>query len=190
MPAAAYSLAAIPEPFQILGLRLKPFCLGHYFLMARFNVAFVSDETVEATIDDLVLGVLICSMTYEQFVSFLESDNFQGEVTEWGRKTGVDFDLAAKVGLFNEYMARAFKQPMVIFEGQPSESGAHWSQVIKVSLLSMGYSHSEAMNLPLSQAFNDFYRQAENNGLVTIAPPGVEEELRRQDENQEAAWVK
>jgi hypothetical protein len=169
MNAADYFLAAIPEPFQILGLRLNPFCLGHYFLMRRFDCAFVNEESVNATIEDLVFGVLICSMTYEEFIEFLASENFLSEVKQWGAQFRLDFSFTEKVKLFNEYLSKAFKQPSVVFEGDETNSGAHWSQTVKCALIAhCGYNESQAMNLPLSQAFHDFYKNAESNGVLRI----------------------
>lgn len=168
--AEGYITAAIPEPFTILGLRLRPFCLGHYFLMRRFGVDFIADDSCNASIDDLVFGCLICSNTYEGFLELLNSGELPKEVEKWGAKIGLDFDLGDKVQLFNKYLEGAFRQPVVIYEGKTSTSGAHWSQIIKCALISpCGYSMSEALNLPLAQAFADFYKNAESNGVLTIA---------------------
>jgi hypothetical protein len=195
MNAADYFLSAIPEPFQILGLRLKPFCLGHYFLMRRFDCAFVSEESADATIEDLVFGVLICSMTYEDFLQFISGENFLTEIKSWGAKCKLDFSFTEKVKLFNEYLGKAFKQPAVVFEGDESNSGAHWSQTVKCALIShCGYNESQAMNLPLSQAFHDFYKNAESNGVLRIVDDeevallnASEEDLKREVERHFAA---
>jgi hypothetical protein len=177
MNAAETFQAAIPEPVQILGLRLKPFCLGHYFLLTRFDVAFVADESREATLQDLILGVLICSMTYEGFLAFLELPDYREQVQQWGAKMGIDFELGEKVRIFNEYLAEASRQPVIVYECDTTTSGAHWALVVKATLTSAcGYTVGEAMNLPLRQAFLDFYRDAERNGVISIA----DEELARQ----------
>lgn len=174
MATAAYPTAAIPEPYQILGLRLKPLSLGHYLLMERFNVAFVSSIEATATQDDLILGVLICSMTYEEFINFLDEPDHIAQIKSWGEKCGA-YDLNEKVKLFKEYIDAASKQPVVIYEqGASNESGAHWAQTIKLTLTGqLGYTEHEAINLPLSQAFSDFWKHAENQGAVTFATPEV-----------------
>ena len=58
----SYFEAAYPEPWQVLGVPLKPFSLGHYIKLHRLDCAFVSDETKPATLADLLLGVAVCSM--------------------------------------------------------------------------------------------------------------------------------
>jgi hypothetical protein len=182
MNAAAYPLAAIPEPYQILGLKLKPYCLGHYFLLSRFGVAFASDDETEADLNDLLMGCLICSHTYEGFLDFLESPDFKKQIQDWGKVIGLDFDLSEKVALFNKYISDACHQPTVIYEGESSQSGAHWSQVLKCALIASGYDETTALNMPLAQAFADFYRNAETDGSVTIVTPEIAE-LMRQAEN-------
>lgn len=57
-----YSEAAYPAPWQVLGVALKPFSLGHYIKLNRLGCAFVADETKNATLGDLLLGVAVCSM--------------------------------------------------------------------------------------------------------------------------------
>lgn len=167
---AAYVAAAIPEPFQILGLRLKPLCLGHYFLLERFENAFVSNKDAVATFDDLIMGVLICSMTYEEFMEFLFQSDFEEQVFQWGKKCGV-FDLAEKCRLFHEYITKGSEQPIVFYEQeQGAPTGAHWGELLKLVLTGeLGYTSSEALNLPLTQALHEFYKNAENKGIVTIA---------------------
>lgn len=178
MGAAAYPKAAIPEPFQILGLRLKPFCLGHYLLMERFGCAFVAADSRTAELDDLVLGVLICSMAYGEFLEFIQGADWPEEVKAWGGKAHL-FDLNEKVKLLQEYIRLATEQPVVIYERDTEPSGSHWSQALKLTLTgALGYTADQALNLPLSQAFADFYKHAENLGVVTIAPAGVEEILK------------
>lgn len=181
MNAADYFIAAIPEPYQILGLRLKPFCLGHFILMRRFQVAFASDDSTNAELSDLIMACLICSRDYADFLTYIDTPQFAEDVKSWGKQIGMGFELPERVQMFNSYMADAFAQPTVIYEGEPSESGAHWSHVLKCSLVSMGYSEREALNMPLPQAFSDFYRHAESNGTVTIVTPEIAELIRQSE---------
>ncbi len=179
-----YPAAAIPEPFQILGLRLKPFSLGHYLLMERFQVAFVAAEARVPTIHDLILGVLICSMEYQEFLEFLSSPTFAEELQQWGVKCGL-FDWTAKANLLAQYIAAGSKQPVVIYENEGAPSGAHWAQTIKLALTgNLGYTAHEALNLPLSQALNDFYKHAENLGILTIADETTAQLLLAADQEE------
>lgn len=183
---AAYAKAAIPEPFQILGLRLKPFCIGHYLHMSRFNVAFVSDEDEPATFNDLVLGVLICSKTYEEFLEFLNQPDTEEQITKWGQECQL-FDMAEKVALFSKYIADGSVMPKFWEEESGRPSGAHWTQSVKLILTSeLGYTNSEAINLPLPQAFLDFFKFCEGKGTVRLLTEAEIEMIEAAKKQQEA----
>ena len=72
--------AAVPDGWQILGVRLKPLSLGHLILLHRYESAFVVGGI--PTEADLVLSVLICSRTYEDAIDLVES----GQVRKEGKK--------------------------------------------------------------------------------------------------------
>lgn len=175
---AAYPIAANPEPYQILGLKLKPFCLGHCEHMERHGVAFMDSNAKEITVADLLLGVLICSKTYEDFPKFIATENLLEEGKQWLKACGV-FSVKDKIALFVEYIRHASQKPMVVFEHEGKQSGSHWIQCIKIGLIELGYTPSEAMNLPLAQAFADYYRAAENAGVLRILCREEAEEIER-----------
>lgn len=84
--ADKYFTDIIPEPFCILGLRLKPLSLGRYRLMKRFSIAYVADEAAQASFGDLILGVLICSMTCDDFKTFANSKQFESQIKKWSQE--------------------------------------------------------------------------------------------------------
>lgn len=166
--SAAFFKAAIPEPFVILGLRLKPFSLGHYILMNRFEVAFVAAGEATADIPDLVLGVLICSKTYDDFLAFIDREDCQKQVEEWGEKIGM-FEFVDKVKIFSEYIAHHSEIPKFVYETETTESGGQWAQAVLLSLTGqLGYSREEALNIPLSEALTNYFKHAENQGLIRL----------------------
>src|SRR4051794_3578091 len=107
-----YVNATIPDPYTILGLRLRPFSLGHYFLFRRFNCAFGSDNPEgKGGIDDLLLALCICSRTYDEFLEFIQDGSqFQKWTARWGKavvkqiKRERDFNMFEKFLLFKRYM--------------------------------------------------------------------------------------
>lgn len=168
---AAFHLEAVPEPCRILGLRLKPLSLGHYILMQKFQCAFVADTPTAATLDDLLLGVLICSMSYAEFLEFLDQEDFNAEILEWGRRAGA-FDLNEKSRRFLDYIKAGSALPPYWEESPGTAGGGHWSLALKVALTSeLGYTHDEALNLPLVEGFLDYFKLAENRGLVRLMTP-------------------
>lgn len=173
MPAAAYIRAALPQQYRILGIPLKPFCLGHYFHMAALELAFASDNPIEPTIDDLSMAVAICSKTYEEFQDWYyaveKQDARNEQLYKWGEECG-PFDLLEKISLFNKYLKESLIIPKYWeSNGEKSTSGAHWSQSVLLTLTSdLGYTQNEAINTPLGKAFMDFFKNAENKGLLTL----------------------
>jgi len=69
MPDDFYSVA-IPEPTTILGLRLRPFSLGHVLLLHRVKSSFVTEGEPQ-TLDDIALSVLLCALSYDDGCALL-----------------------------------------------------------------------------------------------------------------------
>lgn len=69
----------------ILGLELRPFCLGHYFLMQEEKNGFIPEVGNTVGLTDLLIGLLICSRTYEEFLEFrkLEDNSWLDRTTVW-----------------------------------------------------------------------------------------------------------
>jgi len=57
-----YFSAAYPEPWQIIGVNLRPFSIGHFLKLKRLDCAFVADGESVASVGDLLLGIIVCSM--------------------------------------------------------------------------------------------------------------------------------
>ncbi len=75
-------------PPTLCGLQLKPLSISRYLLMAWRGVAFAAKEERVATAGDLLMGVLICSMTVQDFKAFAAHPKCQKEILKWGRRQG------------------------------------------------------------------------------------------------------
>ncbi|HEV2210857.1 MAG TPA: hypothetical protein VG167_18950 [Verrucomicrobiae bacterium] len=192
---AAYFQAAIPEPVRIFGLRLLPLSLGRYRLLCRFGCAFVADGEALATAGDLLLGILICSMRCAEWLEFVESPESGDELAKLGQRIELEvaadpyFNLLEKFGLFKNYIEGACLQPKYWEEKEDEgPSGAHWSQSLEVTLRSeLGYSTEDIEEGPLSKALADFYKHAENHGLIRLM---TDEEIRQVEEIEAQKEVK
>jgi hypothetical protein len=176
-----YASAAIPEPVTILGLRLKPFSLGHYFKLKRFGCAFVADGDATADVSDLLLGVLVCHMSSDvdpgrdEFLKFIQEKGFDDEAFRWVKKVSKGCDIKQAMIEFAAYIEKG-SAPPAYWETErsedASESGAHISHVIYDCLISsLGYSPNEALNIPFSRAMFDYFRHAEAQGLIEFMHP-------------------
>jgi len=170
MPSDYFS-AAVPEPFRILGLALKPLSLGRYRLMNRFDVAFVAGKERVPTIPDLLLGVLICSMRCDEFEKFLQDDGFQKQVRRWGKKVKPKhFNVLEKIRLFRHYIEIHSVVPKYWeMDDSGDTSGAHWSHSMEVALRGeLGWSKEEIDEAPLSKAIADYFKWCETRGSIRL----------------------
>ncbi len=89
---AAIARAALPETYVVCGTRLKPFSIGHWLTLQRFDVSFVGES--DHTLGDLLIGILVCSDTYEGFIESLRAGEIDRAMKQWqynlsGRLWGV-----------------------------------------------------------------------------------------------------
>jgi hypothetical protein len=189
MSAASYFKAAIPEPFRIFGVRLLPLSIGRYRLMARFGCAFVAEEESSATMDDLLLGIMVCSMRCDEFLAFIESGTLEQELKRWGARIRAEikreehFSLLEKIGLFQRYLTEASAIPQYWQETEAQGgSAAHWAQSLEVTLRSeLGYTLEEIQEGPLSKAIVDYFKHHENQGSIRLM---TEEEIQQAEANE------
>ena len=199
---AAYHLAAIPEPYRILGLTLRPFSIGHHLLMQRFECAFVAEKETKAGANDLILGVLICSMQYQEFLDLIESRQLAPALARWRKKImpfsflGVmpflgrwwrrhyAFNVVEKMQLFSSYLKAGMKVPLYWEEEGCESSAAHWTQcVLNVLCGQLGYDYNHAVNMPMTQAFEDYFRYAESHKIIRLM---TEDEIAQTEQLKEA----
>ncbi len=175
-----YVQSLIPSPYTILGVQLRPFCLGHFFLMKRFECGFSSEnpETVGG-IPDLILALAICSRRFEEFVELitekpkelLEWVGYWGEQVKPAIKDG-SINMFEKLAMFKHYMRDSVSVPLFAENNDDSDaplSGAHWTQsCLHILVSECGYNQTEALNIPLSRALADYYKVAEKNGNISF----------------------
>lgn len=186
---AAYDKAAFPEPYTILGQRLKPFSLGHYILLRRLKSPFVSDKQEESSVGDLIVGVIVCSRNYsgasEIICDFDKMEVEAQRVGELNSKSGVaenQNEAIARIILFNKYVVDGSAMPGYFLDNEGDydrKLNQHWSQSVLLSLISnCGYTRDEALNCPLSQAFFDHLAFMETEGSIKLMSEEELEEVR------------
>ena len=201
-----YFRAAYPEPWQVLGVRLLPFSFGHYLKLHRLGCAFVAEDSKSATIGDLLLAVVVCSMRshpdpeqdpFWQWLHREQPDGFlarlwwklhrhkftpaEVEIMRWGRKVGV-FNINEKAELLARYIKEHSQVPPYVEKSSDTparEAGAHWAQSVIAALVAKcGYTQLEAYNVPMPKAMADFFKHAENEGSIRLLPPDVVEAMQ------------
>lgn len=166
---ADYYECAVPTRYRVLGLRLKPFCLGHRLNLIRLQSPFVFGEQSIATNRDLLLALMICACSFEEGQEFLSSPSaIKREIRRWDKMVGRRWwifarkvDWAEAKRLFLEILREASLQPKVwrrteTAEGSLVEVGAPEELALRVSLLGK-MTQSEIMNAYLPSVWFDYY---------------------------------
>ena len=87
--SAAISRAAMPDRHAVLGVVLLPFCIGHWLILHREGVSFVTGE--DHTLDDLAAAVLICSDTFDGFAGSLARGGIGRAIQQWRHRLAGGF---------------------------------------------------------------------------------------------------
>lgn len=173
---AAFSIKQLRQrPPTVLGLRLRPFSLGHYLILASEECAYVSDKEEIPTFDDLVFGVFVCALSWEEYQKHIEDETLDETLVEWGKKRGAEFTnkeaVLAESEKFANYILAATKSPNYWIEGDTGKAkgGAHWAIAMRASLSSqLGYSRTEALNAPFVESLADYLAHAESSGAIRL----------------------
>ena len=94
--------AAVPDGWQILGVRLRPLSLGHLILLHRHESAFVLGGIPEP--EDLVLSVLVCARTYEDALELVESGQHNQESKKLDKVLQVFGNVSDRYQWFANYL--------------------------------------------------------------------------------------
>jgi hypothetical protein len=163
------------KPVSILGLKLRQFCLGHYLALAAEDVSYVSDHDASPTMEDLVFGAFVCSLTWEEYNSMIDSDSLAAEVERWALAVSLEIVkpgvLAGESKRFSDYIREATASPKYWIEGDGAArpSGIHWALAMKATLTGkLGYSRSESLNVPFAESLSDYLAQAESAGTIRL----------------------
>jgi len=177
---AAFYRAALPEPFTICKVTLRPFSLGHAILFKRCGLPFL-DNSDEPTKSDFINALILCACRYEEAVEVFQDPNFYKTLKRWIKRVGT-INLEEKVNLFYDYLkyhldnVPLFARPE---HGAPVE--APFEQVIKVTLMSKcNRTESEALNMPYSLAVWDFLTFKAIDNQIQLLDRG-NEAIRRED---------
>lgn len=155
MAQPRFSECFIPDPVRILGVRLRPFSFGHMILMDRFGCNLSPLDEMEApSIFDLVLGIMICSRSFAEFIELADNSKmFVAESKRISKRIKLK-ELAPKAQLFGEYMRDGMRSPKYWMTDKPSgQTGAPLPlAVIMLLMCEMRLSEQEALDMPASRA--------------------------------------
>lgn len=161
--------ALIPEPYVVLGARLKPLTLGHAALLLRLGGECWIDGG-SCGLDELLVGVAICSSdSFNSFLADLYNGGFATRMEALASqvKTG---DVQKEIELFARYISEGSEGPTVLFEDtKTTATRSHAIQSLRVQLMKFfRVPVSEVMDVPLSVALWDMATLSEINQVGRI----------------------
>lgn len=185
-----FYLAAVPDAWEILGVKLRPFSLGHVVLLNRIQSAFLAGGVPD--FNDLASSIFICSKTYREALAVMENPNISKAMRSWAcRLTGLTdwrviiglrkcrpIDLAKSVEAFQEYIQEHSKIPDYDFNpAYFRDMHCPEVQMVKVTLMrEMGFSESEIMDRPWGACLWDYVTLRALDGKVKMIDGELKQE--------------
>jgi len=178
--------ALIPDPAWCLGVRLKPFSLGHLVLLRRIDSPFVSPTKKQIELGDLILAVILCADSFSEGVEYLGTLNHASAadketLEEWGAKAA-KLDLNEEVTAFMAYIRAADVMPQYFHSAQGGESqiGSPFWQVVYLTLHKQtNLTDVEIWTQPLGKTYCDYIALREQEQVLRIKSDEDEEIERR-----------
>jgi hypothetical protein len=171
-----YLKAVLPDRHAVLGVRLRPYSLGHDLLLERLGSPFYTLASVP-DFTDLALAVNVCAREFHAADEWLNSPGLPAEMKAFAKSIVRDckskLDVPAKVDAFVEYVAAGKRVPE--FRWQESEHTevialeSPTVQVVKVALMArLGYTEAEALNCPYGLAWWNYVTLFEVEGRMRL----------------------
>ncbi len=154
----------LPPPTVLLGQKLNRLSIGHILWLERLECLPIKDP------DSLITATLVCSHNYEEILPLLQSPWLDWKIKLWSWRLG-KVDWEEKYEIWEDYWKLNTAAPLVIQNKDDASLDTHNPFLIhlRVTLMKdLGYSPSEVMDCPFSQALVDYYTLHEILGAVTI----------------------
>ncbi len=151
MTDSDYLRALLPDRYGVAGVWLKPYCLGHVFLLERIGSPFV-DFHREATLDDLRIALAICKRTYPAALKWIS----RSAVWRMPLRFCSQKKFMAGVEQFIDYVNKSFTHPEC-WQGQGRKMGTPFLQSVKLTLMMhLHKTELEALSCPVALAVWDY----------------------------------
>lgn len=164
-----------------MGVRLRPFSLGHFIVLQRVRSPFVSDEDLKVTVADLIFAVWACSRSWEKALSSFD-ERFDARL-KWLRLRSFFMtpqEIAERMLMFRRYVNDAFSVDKPLMSDSKTRHCTTPMTMMLVQTLTREYglSRSEALDTPVGQAIMEHYAIMESAGAVTFVSDEI---LRAKD---------
>jgi hypothetical protein len=145
------SVMVDPPRVRCLGVELLPFSLGHFLTLRQIGSTFIENE---ATPDDLSVTAFVCAHSWEENQRLLRSP-LRSRITMliWGWLTR-KFNQREHARALFDYITEQLSLPEIKQQngGSVRYLASAWETRVFAHLRFLGYSDSEALNMPLARA--------------------------------------
>lgn len=181
-----------PPRVRCIGVELQPFSLGHYLILREMGNAFLVPKCVPPY-EHFSAAAFVCAHTWEQYHR-LNRWYLQWwmllQVRAWGRMAK-KFNVLKEILSLKDYIQSQMDLP----EKARSRGGTRylfsdWETRLFCYLRSIGYTESQALNMPLSRANLMFCAHLEESGTMEFKSRrqySVEDRMTRIVEEMEKA---
>lgn len=177
-----YADAVLPDKFIICGLKLQPFCLGHYILLEHTCNPIINPSEVDVNMEDsfhwFFLALLICSFTYDDAVILLNEEDELKHISEKffsnlkkNMEAEPDWNFFSKMNMFKEYLRYHMDMPIYTEENNGESgiaSGTDWKQNMFLIFKKLGYTEKEILNMNMKKLFYEWCSYAEAEGAIKV----------------------
>lgn len=181
--------AMVPAPVTCLGVRLRPLSLGSLLLLQRFENDFLLNRKPEAPLGDLLQGILVCSMTFDDAQAALMDPDLLEDMQLWARKLrgpwwkrgqNLDARIRKATRIFRAYLFEGQKFPYTRQETGPDRPvGSSWQAFLLTALLAdLKLDLAEALNAPLAMNRWLLAANAERTGKLEVLDRAEQKGLR------------
>jgi hypothetical protein len=178
MNQANFFKAAVPDPWTILGLDLKPLSAGHLLLLGRIESPLVGASESEPEWMDLAFAVAICSKDLDGGIELLNHEGLSEEIGAWLSRIASErgeLVLQDEISKFLEYMRAGCSAPDYICKESGSDIGDIPSvQFVKSFLISnTTLTVKEFWNQPWALSIWDFLTIQAQKGHIQLCSGGA-----------------
>lgn len=170
----------VPDTYEVLGIRLRPFSLGHYILLEKNACALLLGGP--ATVLDFAVSVVVCSSAFEEFLEAQAS----GQVEKHTKKLAKvcrEIDLEKESQFMRDYLEDGLQGPSYWFKDKGKKLETPLVQVIRMQLHSKtNLTESEIMNRPFAMNLWDIVTLGEIEGTLNLKTEADDEAKKKADE--------
>lgn len=164
----AFMQATAPGRYICLGLDLRPFTVGHMFLLRECGSAYISSDS--ADVSDLVLSVFVCSEPHEKARRNVGAWWFPMFLMFW-KLFCSRYDLEAEFTKFHSYLIESNAVPEVWTpqggDGHECGSPIEW-RLASMLMADFGMTWAQALDTPVARANCLWAAQGDRTGRLKL----------------------